>query len=115
LFIVMALAGIDLRLLGQIAGPMALMAVAQTLGTLLFAHFLVFRFMGQDFEAATTAGGVIGFGLSSFAVAMATVKQVERNYGPAPQSFLLTTLVGGAVSNVANALVIMAFYQWLVG
>jgi ESS family glutamate:Na+ symporter len=115
LFIVMALAGIDLRLLGRIAGPMALMAAAQTVGTLLFAHFLVFRFMGRNFEAATTAGGVIGFGLSSFAVAMATVKQIERNYGPAPQSFLLTTLVGGAVSNVANALVIMAFYQWLVG
>jgi len=40
---------------------------------------------------------------------------VERNYGPAPRSFLLTTLVGGAVSNVVNALIIMAFYQWLVG
>ena len=38
-----------------------------------------------------------------------------RNYGPAPKSFLLTTLVGGAVSNVANALVIMGFYQWLAG
>jgi sodium--glutamate symport carrier gltS len=49
--------------------------------------------MGRDFEAATTAGGTIGVGLSSFAVAMATVKQVERNYGPAPQSVLLTTLV----------------------
>jgi sodium--glutamate symport carrier gltS len=54
-------------------------------------------------------------GLSSFAVAMATVKQVERNYGPAPQSLLLRTLVGGAVANLANALIIMAFYQWLVG
>ena len=94
---------------------MAVMALAQTAATLLFAHFLVFRLMGRDFEAATTAGGVIGFGLSSFAVAMATVKQVERNYGPAPQSELLTTLVGGAVSNLTNALIIMAFYQWLVG
>jgi sodium--glutamate symport carrier gltS len=56
---------------------------------------------------------VIGFGLSSFAVAMATVKQIERNYGPAPQAVLLTTLVGGAISNVGNALVNMGFYQWL--
>jgi ESS family glutamate:Na+ symporter len=71
--------------------------------------------MGRNFEAAATAGGVIGFGLSSFAVAMATVKQVERHYGPAPQAMLLTTLVGGAVSNLANALVILAFYDWLVG
>jgi ESS family glutamate:Na+ symporter len=114
-FIVMALCGIDLQSLGRIAGPMAVMAVAQTIGTALFAHFLVFRPMGRDFEAAATAGGVIGFGLSSFAVAMATVKQVERHYGPAPQAVLLTTLVGGAVSNIANALVILAFYQWLVG
>jgi ESS family glutamate:Na+ symporter len=115
LFIVMALCGIDLSTLGRIAGPMALMAAAQTVGTVLFAHFLVFRPMGRNYEAATTAGGVIGFGLSSFAVAMATVKQVERHYGPAPQAMLLTTLVGGAVSNLANALVVMAFYQWLVG
>jgi len=115
LFIVMALCGIDLHTLGRIAGPMALMAAAQTIGTVLFAHFLVFRPMGRNYEAATTAGGVIGFGLSSFAVAMATVKQVERNFGPAPQAVMLTTLVGGAVSNLANALVVMAFYQWLVG
>ena len=114
LFIVMALSGLDLRTLGQVAAPMAVMVIVQTVATLLFAHFVVFRLMGRDFEAATTAGGVIGVGLSSFAVAMATVKQVERNYGPAPQSVLLTTLVGGAVASLANALIIMAFYQWLV-
>ena len=115
LFIVMALCGIDLSTLGRIAGPMAIMAAAQTIGVVLFAHFLVFRAMGRNYEAATTAGGFIGFGLSSFAVAMATVKQVERNFGPAPQAVMLTTLVGGAVSNLVNALVAMAFYQWLVG
>jgi glutamate:Na+ symporter, ESS family len=115
LFIVMALSGLDLRTLGQVAAPMAVMVIVQTVATLLFAHFVVFRLMGSDFEAATTAGGVIGVGLSSFAVAMATVKQVERNYGPAPKSVLLTTLVGGAVASLANALIIMAFYQWLVG
>jgi ESS family glutamate:Na+ symporter len=113
LFIVIALCGIDLSTLARLAGPLALLAFAQTIGTLAFVHLFVFRSMGRDFEAATTAGGVIGFGLSSFAVAMATVKQVERNYGPAPKSFLLTTLVGGAVSNVANALVTLGFYQWL--
>ncbi len=115
LFIVMALSGLDLRTLGQVAGLMIVMVIVQTVATVLFAHFVVFRLMGRDFEAATTAGGVIGVGLSSFAVAMATVKQVERNYGPAPQSVLLTTLVGGAVASLTNALIIMAFYQWLVG
>jgi len=115
IFIVMALCSIDLQSLGRIAGPMAVMAAAQTIGTVLFAHFLVYWPMGRNFEAAATAGGVIGFGLSSFAVAMATVKQVERHYGPAPQAMLLTTLVGGAVSNLANALVVLAFYHWLTG
>ena len=115
LFIVMALCGIDLSTLGRIAGPMALVAAAQTIGIVLFAHFLVFRALGRNYEAATTAGGFIGFGLSSFAVAMATVKQVERNFGPAPQAVMLTTLVGGAVSNFANAIVNMAFFQWLLG
>ncbi len=112
IFILMALSGIDLQSLGRIAGPMAIMATAQTLGTVLFAHLLVFRPMGANFEAATAAGGVIGFALSSFAVA--TVKQIERNFGPAPRAILLTTLVGGAVSNLANPLVILVFYQWPV-
>jgi ESS family glutamate:Na+ symporter len=94
---------------------MAFMTAAQTVGTVLFTHLLVFRTMGANFEAAATAGGVIGFGLSSFAVAMATLKQVETNFGPAPQSRLLTTLVGGAVSNLANALIVLAFFKWLTG
>jgi hypothetical protein len=38
-----------------------------------------------------------------------------RTFGPAPQAVLLTTLVGGAVSNLANAFVTMGFDQWLVG
>jgi ESS family glutamate:Na+ symporter len=113
LFVVIALCGIDLAALTKLAGPLALLAVAQTVTTVLFVHLVVYRWMGKDFEAAATAGGVIGFGLSSFAVAMATVKQIERNYGPAPQAVLLTTLVGGAISNVGNALVNMGFYQWL--
>ena len=71
--------------------------------------------MGRTYEAATMAGGFIGDGLNSFAVPMATVKQVERTFRPAPQAVLLTTLVGGAVSNLANAVVTLGFYQWLVG
>ena len=65
LFIVMALSGLDLRTLGQVAGPMIVMVIVQTVAMVLFAHFVVFRLMGRDFEAATTAGGVIGVGLSS--------------------------------------------------
>ena len=115
LFIVMALCGVDLSALGRLAGPMVLVAAAQSIGIVLFAHFLVFRPMGRTYEAATTAGGFIGYGLSSFAVAMATVKQIERTFGSAPQAVMLTTLVGGAVSNLANAVVTMGFYQWLLG
>ena len=115
LFVTMALCGIELWTLAKIAGPLALITLVQTAATVLFAHLFVYRCMGKNFEAAAIAGGVIGFGLSSFAVAMATVKQVERNFGPAPTAVLLTTLVGGAVSNVANALVIMGFFLWLSG
>jgi len=43
LFIVMALCGVDLSALGRLAGPMVLVAAAQSIGIVLFAHFLVFR------------------------------------------------------------------------
>ncbi|HEV2898132.1 MAG TPA: hypothetical protein VGX71_09910 [Pseudaminobacter sp.] len=42
-------------------------------------------------------------------VAMATMDEVARSYGPAPKAFLLITLAGSFFVGLANALVAKAF------
>jgi sodium--glutamate symport carrier gltS len=52
--------------------------------------------------------------LGSFAVAMATVRNTEKRFGPAPRAVLLVTLIGGAVSNLANAVITLGFFKILL-
>jgi ESS family glutamate:Na+ symporter len=73
------------------------------------AYFLLFRLLGRDYEAAVAVGGFLGFGISSMPVAMATMDEVARRYGPAPKAFLLITLAGSFFVDLANALVAKAF------
>ena len=70
---------------------------------------MLFRLLGRDYDAALTAGGFIGFGLSSMAVGMATMDKVASRYGPAPKAFLLITLAGSFFVDLANAVVVQAF------
>ena len=76
---------------------------------IFIAVFLLFRWLGRDYDAALTVGGFLGFGLSSMPVALATMEQVARRYGPSPKAFLLITLAGSFFVDLANAFVIKGF------
>ena len=56
-------------------------------------------------DAAVAVGGFLGFGLSSMPVAMATMDEVSRRYGPSPKAFLLITLAGSFFVDLANAFI----------
>jgi ESS family glutamate:Na+ symporter len=73
------------------------------------AYFVLFRLLGSDYDAAVASGGFLGFGLSSMPVAMATMDEVGRRYGPSPKAFLLITLAGSFFVDLANAFVAKGF------
>lgn len=109
LFLVMALMSTPLISVAAILVPLALNVALQVVVTVAIAYFVLFRLLGKDYDAAVTSGGFLGFGLSSMPVAMATMDEVGRRYGPSPKAFLLITLAGSFFVDLANAIVAKAF------
>lgn len=111
-FLVLSLMSLRLWTVAGVLPPMLVNAVVQVALSVLVAVFVLFRLLGRDYDAAVTAGGFLGFGLSSMPVAMATMEQLAARFGPSPRAVLLITLCGSVFVDVANALVIKAFL-WL--
>lgn len=109
LFLVIALMSTPLIPVAVIIVPLMLNVVIQVLATVAIACFILFRLLGKDYDAALTSGGFLGFGLSSMPVAMATMDEVGRRYGPSPKAFLLITLAGSFFVDLANAVVVKLF------
>ncbi|WP_270935085.1 sodium/glutamate symporter [Falsiroseomonas oryzae] len=109
LFLVTALMATPLISVAQIIVPLAINVVIQVGVTVAIAYFVLFRLLGKDYEAAVASGGFLGFGLSSMPVAMATMDEIAKRYGPAPKAFLLITLAGSFFVDLANAFVAKAF------
>lgn len=109
IFLVLSLMSLRLWTVGSAIWPLFLNAVVQIVLSCLVAVLLLFRWLGRDYDAAVTAGGFLGFGLSSMPVAMATMEQLASRYGPSPKAFLLITLCGSIFVDLANALIIKAF------
>ncbi|MFN7276180.1 MAG: sodium/glutamate symporter, partial [Betaproteobacteria bacterium] len=108
-FLVLSLMSLRLWAVGGVILPMLVNAVVQTALSALVAVYVLFRLLGRDYNAAVTAGGFLGFGLSSMPVAMATMEQITARYGPSPRAFLLITLCGSVFVDLSNALIIKAF------
>ena len=110
LFLIMALMSMRVLDLATLAGPMLLIIVVNALITAAFAYFITGRAMGNDYDAAVVAGGHIAAGLATTAVAMSVMQTLTQRHGPAPLAFLLIPIVGAFFADIANALVLQAYF-----
>jgi ESS family glutamate:Na+ symporter len=109
IFLVMYLMSLKLWTLGAALGPLMANVAIQVVVTAAIGVFVLFRWLGKDYDAAVTVGGFLGFGLSSMPVAMATMDSVATRYGPSPKAFLLIALAGSFFVDLANAFIVKAF------
>jgi ESS family glutamate:Na+ symporter len=109
MFLVMALMGMRLIDLVSLAGPLLVILTLQAVAMALWAVFVTFRVMGRDYDAAVLAAGHVGFALSSTAAALAIMKAVTLQRGPAPMAFLIVPMVGAFFIDIANAPLIQAY------
>lgn len=112
-FLAMSLMSLQLWTILDLAGPIAAMLAAQTLLAVLFSAFVVFRFMGRDYEAAVLSAGFVGISLGATPTAMANMTAVTKKYGLAHRAFIILPLVSGFFVDIANALIISRFIAWL--
>ena len=109
MFLTMALMGLQLW---QLSGVLLFIVCALTLQillTVLYTYFVVFRFMGRDYEASVIASGFGGIALGSTATAIVNMTTVTQKYGAAHQAFLIGPLVCGFFIDLVNAVIIGMF------
>ena len=109
MFLTMALMGLQLWALKGVFGFVFSTLVLQVILTLFYTIWVVFRFMGKDYEAAVLCAGFGGIALGSTSTAVANMSAVTRLYGAAHRAFIIVPLVGGFFIDLVNALVI----SWL--
>lgn len=109
IFLSMALMSLRLWELLDLAGPMLVMLLVQTVGMALFATVITYRAMGANYDAAVMAGGQCGFGMGATPTAVANMEALTRRYGPSPPAFLVVPLMGAFFIDILNALVIQGF------
>jgi ESS family glutamate:Na+ symporter len=110
-FLAMYLMGLKIWTLGGVIGPLAVNVVLQVGISALIAGWVLYKALGSDYDAAVTAGGFFGFGVSSMPVAFATMEQVSGRYGASPKAFLLITLAGSFFVDIANAVVVQVLLK----
>ena len=106
----MALMSMRILDLATLAGPLMLIVVVNAVATAAFAYFITSRAMGGDHDAAVISGGQVAAGLATTAVAMSVMQTLSERHGPAPVAFLLIPIVGAFFADIANALVLQAFF-----
>lgn len=109
IFLSMALMNLKLWELADLALPMAVILIAQTVLMAVFASFIVFKVMGRDYESACMTSAFCGFGMGATPNAMANMQAIAKEYGPAPRAFFVVPLVGSLFVDFFNSIVITTF------
>jgi len=109
LFLVMALMTLKLLDLANLAGPLFLIILLQTVVMIAYAVFVTFPFMKGNYDAAIISAGHVGFGMGATPVALAVMKALTGSKGPSPFAFLIVPMVGAFFIDIINALIIQLY------
>ena len=114
LFLSMALMSMKLWQLIDLAVPLIVILLAQTVLMAFFAYFITFNIMGRDYDAAVMSTGHCGFGLGATPNAMANMETFTKANGQSVKAFFIIPIVGSLFIDFINAGVIQTFASWIV-
>lgn len=109
LFLAMALMNLKLWEIFDLAIPLLVILLMQTLVLALFAYFVTFRLMGSNYDAAVMAGGHCGFGLGATPTAVMNMGALVSRTGPSPQAFMVVPIVGAFFIDIVNAIILQGY------
>ena len=113
LFLGIAMIGLKLWQLADLAIPLIILLAAQTLLMFLFAYFIIYRIMGRDYDAAVLSSGACGFGMGATPNAMANMQAVTERFGTSVKAFLIVPIAGSMFADFINSLLITAFLNFI--
>ncbi len=109
LFLAMALLSLKLWQLTDLAGPVLIILLVQTLIMIIYVYFITFRVMGKDYDAAVLSAGHCGFGMGATPTAIANMQAVTDRYLASPKAFLIVPMVGAFFVDIVNATILQIF------
>lgn len=112
-FLSLAMMGLQLYQLIDLALPMIVILLVNTVVTGLFVYFVEFRVMGGDYDAAVLSSGHTGFGLGATPNAMANMDALTSEFGPSEKAYLIVPICGGFFTDIINAFLITFFMNVL--
>ena len=113
LFLALAMCNLKLWQLVDLAVPMIVILLIETVVMWFYASYVVFNIMGGDYDAAVISSGFCGFGMGATPNAMANMQAITNIYGPAPVAFMIVPLVGSLFIDFVNGLIITGFAGFL--
>lgn len=112
LFLAMALMGLQLWMLADLAGPLVVILAVQALVLVLYIVFVTFRMMGKNYDAAVLCAGQFGVNFGATPTAIANIQAVTNSYGPSHKAFLIIPLTGAFFIDIVNAVVIQTILKF---
>jgi ESS family glutamate:Na+ symporter len=109
IFLGIAMITLKIWQLADLAMPLIILLVGQTVLMFVYARFIIFKLMGSDYDAAVIAAGVCGFGMGATPNAMANMQAVTEKHGESIKAFLLIPIVGSLFADFINSLIITMF------
>ncbi|MFC3905361.1 sodium/glutamate symporter [Clostridium disporicum] len=112
-FLCIALMGLRLWELFDLAFPLVVMLIAQSLLMSIFAYFITFKVMGRDYDASVFASASCGFGMGATPNAVANMDALSTKFGFAPTPYFVVPIVGALFVDFVNSAVITLFINIL--
>ena len=113
IFLAMALMTLRLWELAELAIPMIILLLAQTILMFLYANFVTFPVMGKDYDAAVLAGGHCGFGMGATPNGVANMDSIVSKFVESKMAFFVLPIVGGMFIDFANLIIISVFLAFI--
>ena len=113
IFLSMALSGLKLWQLIDLALPMIVALAAEVVLMVIFSWLVVFPIMGRDYDAAMIACGLIGFGMGSTSNAIANMDAVSAKYTYSKTPYFVVPIVGALFIDFINIFIIFGFIGFL--
>lgn len=113
LFLGIAMITLKLWQLAELALPLVVLLVGQTVLMFLFAYLVIFNVLGRNYDAAILSAGSCGFGMGATPNAMANMQVLTAKFAPSVKAYILVPIVGSMFADFINSLTITFFINFI--
>lgn len=111
-YVTMAINSLKLYELINLAVPLFVILIGQTILMMIFAWLGYFLLFGKNYDGVMLGVGGIGFAMGATANGLANMQSLAEKYGPSPKAWLIVSLVGAFLIDFINAILITWMADW---